>query len=503
MQLFDKDFVSELDPYVDSVRPFRVRNRSRADSVLGNIARDKAFIIEDKRFAALLLDSDLDFDTEPASIYEASKLQASILKYFTGVKDVEDNSQFNLDIYFEALTDVYNAFKPKRKIYSLDRRNYASVISALQKDTSSGYPFFKRKDESYEYAFDRVDKVLSYLKAPNPATSFFRTQRIAGENSQSKVRLVWGFPLEMTIIEALYARPLIDYYLEFQVHPIAFGLTKLQLSGRMTNILNCQWQYSLDYSQFDSRIHSDLLNRLFDMLFSWVEDVNDDAYRIKERIKTFFIKTPLLTPWGLILGKKSGIPSGSYFTQLIGSMVNYFLLCYLIRKNNLTPHRENINVLGDDSVFGTNVPLKYFSQLQDELRVVINLKKSQITEFGNKVHFLGRYYTTGLPHGDPKESRTKLVFPERNRNIEKDDVKLVVASYLNEYVENAQWINPLLMHGADLSYYLYYNFFKDKELIDVEQAEGIIDRFGSKANKGVSLHANRISRLMIPHSLLA
>lgn len=501
MELYDGEFRNRLKSLNVDIKPFRVRSRSRADQVLSRIAKPNAGLLEDKRFAAILLDSDLDFDTEPASIYEPELLKEAIFKYFTGVKEVTDEQDVDEVIYSQALNDAYHAFKPLRKIQALSLNDKNQIIRILQKDTSSGYPYFKRKDESYEYAFTRADLVLNYRKAPNPCVSFFRTQRIKGDSSHSKVRLVWGEPMEMTIIESLYARPLIDYYLEYQVHPVAFGLSKLQISGRMTNVLNQKWQYSLDYSQFDSRVSARLIREAFNIFFSWIDDVDPNASVIKERIISYAIATPLLTPWGLITGKKGGINSGNYFTQLLGSFINYFYTCYFHRMNDVVPHRENINVLGDDGVFGLHKKLTRFDEFQSKMKVNINVVKSEISEDGNRVHFLGRYYHNGLPHGDGKESRTKLVFPERNRNIKREQVRLVIASYLLEHVENAQWINPLIMYGSDLSFYLAMHIFNDKIGSRMEDSRELLQSYGAKAGFVTNLHFKRQS-ISLAHGLL-
>lgn len=344
-QLYEADFGLALRKEGATLMPFRVRRNSRVDNVLLSLNKPKP-ALEDKRFSSWLLSSELDFDTEPASIYEPERLKESILKYFQGVSAVKDQSglkKYNKDID-QALNDTFMAFKPRANVESLPI-SFQSLAKAVKLDTSSGYPYYEKKSEHLDYSFNRLLEVISGEKIPSPCTSFFRTQRMHGSASASKVRLVWGYPIEMTMLEGAFARPLIDYYVNNHVHPIAMGWTKVQVNGRLIKVRNSNWQYSLDYSQFDARIPRWFIVKAFDWFSSWMR-LDTEKYRLLKIVRDYFIETPLLTPWGIIKGKSSGIPSGSYFTQVIGSMYNYFLIAFAHRLENLIPMREGINEIG-------------------------------------------------------------------------------------------------------------------------------------------------------------
>lgn len=110
--------------------------------------------------------------------------------------------------------------------------------------------------------------------------------------------------------------------------------------------------------------------------------------------------------------KACGIVSGSYFTQLVGSIVNYIILRWTCRSHGI--HSPFIRVLGDDSILATDceLELEWFLNSARRLGMAINLRKSVVTENVDELSFLS--YNIG--RGEPKKSRfawiTALMFPE-------------------------------------------------------------------------------------------
>ncbi|CAH0386742.1 unnamed protein product [Bemisia tabaci] len=112
----------------------------------------------------------------------------------------------------------------------------------------------------------------------------------------------------------------------------------------------------------------------------------------------YFIRTPIRLCNGERYLKRAGIASGSYFTQLIGSVINYIILCWYFIKTYGRPPKY-IKVLGDDSFVADDVPLVIsdLDALVETIGMKINIDKSIATEEIDLMKFLGFQINYGMP----------------------------------------------------------------------------------------------------------
>lgn len=241
-----------------------------------------------------------------------------------------------------------------------------------------------------------------------------------GEN---KVRAVWGYPATMTFGEAVFAIPLIRAYQRYK-RPIAYGYeTALGGALRITERFSPYQHFSgLDFQKFDKTVPKWLIDVAFDILSSNIDFVHYDEYGVADArrnvlmynfIKSYFINTTIRTANGLRFRKSSGIASGSYFTQLVGSVINYILCQWMC----LEQHGHNVKdilVQGDDSLFatGTVFRLDEACQLMRSIGMNINREKSQITTELGSMKFLGYRIGYGVPSKTREEWMTALLYPE-------------------------------------------------------------------------------------------
>jgi hypothetical protein len=309
------------------------------------------------------------------------------------------------------------------------------VISKLKKQHSSGAPHFIKKEEALELERQVEERLLE------PCVAYHRTQNRYDDGTfQKKVRLVWGYPMEMTILEGKYAIPVLDALKSMRT-PIALGLRKSELAATLYPLKHDPVVGTFDWSGFDSTIPAQLISISFKIVKSWFGDVDMDEWN--EMVK-YFIHTPILMPDGYVYkGKSRGIPSGSYFTSIIGSIVNLIVINYLCALQGLKV--KNINVLGDDSIVGLYSHLDVNRMgLEAKAHFGMSLKpeKQRYTKSDHEIVFLSHVWIRGRAHRPVVVSAAKLVFPERGfqRNIDMRELR--ASRICQSYADNpAFWEN--------------------------------------------------------------
>lgn len=292
------------------------------------------------------------------------------------------------------------------------------LIEAIQLEKSAGLPTLRKKGDVFGSELARMQRIRADKCAPPPCVAYHRVQH--GE-SGPKTRLVWGYPLSMTLLEAQFAAPLIQAYLKKQ-SPMAFGYRKVDLWARMIEVTRSETLLALDYSKFDSSIHAQLIVMAFNVLATWFTAEEREVGRW-DKLVHYFIHTPILMADGYVYKKHRGVPSGSYFTQLVDSIVNYFAMQYT--SSRLGVGLDGL-VLGDDSLFAVEsegsewlrdgpLGLFKFANVVGELGLVINVEKSRIYLGRSReaVHFLGHTWSQGYPHRKERDIVRRAVYPER------------------------------------------------------------------------------------------
>lgn len=435
-----------------TIEGFVDRGAFRRPGIKEYVARMKSsnHIIYDDFVAEILDKQGIKWEVSPRSIFEPEQMYDA-LRLFGQTKKIEADEHL-----LKGLRFAKKVFAHRKGYSKLTPLSDNDIIQAIKLEKSSGLPLLTTKRLALPYALDRLQQIRSGRKAPNPCIAFARTQ------ANNKTRLVWGFPLEMTMLESRYARPLIDLFMEIP-SPMSIGLSKPDLGGHLLGLSNKGKNvYGLDYSKFDSSISSTLIHYAFDILKTWFIDVNDKEWNI---MVNYFISTPIVMPNGnLYTGKRHGVPSGSYFTQLIDSVVNVILIGALSSRFSLNIYWRELFVLGDDSIFSTRKKLA-FSEVREFLLkygIKLNVHKS----IANEVHYLGAVWFSGLPDLNIELLASKAVYPEKFRRYSdlQRDPRSVVLSYASQYLSaiemiktndysspytNTHNINPQYLSGND------------------------------------------------------
>lgn len=164
-----------------------------------------------------------------------------------------------------------------------------------------------------------------------------------------KYRAVWDYPATMVFGEAVFALPLIEAYSRTEF-PFVYDYnhnyeTGVDGSRKLYEKMKGQCILGIDYKRFVQTVPEWIIRVAFDILFLNLNILEYQDYgvarvdwmvRMWDHIIDYFINTPIRLCNGENYRKKGAIPSGSYFTPIIGSIVNYILMAYVSIKEGNT-----------------------------------------------------------------------------------------------------------------------------------------------------------------------
>lgn len=269
-------------------------------------------------------------------------------------------------IFYDAVTHTANTIRLPSPVTPYSWHDLASVPFISGSSAGWGYRGKKGDVDNHRLAIKRANAYLLWWRDNQDGTSsrpyryhpdlaWTRTQ--ISDLATPKIRHVWGKSFENIILEGITASPLIDAY-RASDSPIVIGVNtykRLPLiiaqacSGSPDNPMP-QYGIGIDFKSFDSSPQPWLIDLAFNIIEENIEFAEEEQRLSFEYSKYFFIHTPVVMPDGRLWRKHIGIPSGSYFTQLVGSIVNHIIMSYIQLK--LYGRTFKTWVLGDDSLFG-------------------------------------------------------------------------------------------------------------------------------------------------------
>ncbi|AAC47805.1 RNA-dependent RNA polymerase [Cryptosporidium parvum virus 1] len=238
---------------------------------------------------------------------------------------------------------------------SLNVTSVSESFRTLPKSTSAGLPFksgctkYEARNKMMRFArsqWDRVSKELQLQVLPCRLGARCQLRK-RGEN---KPRLIWAYPGYLSIIENQYLTAI------KKVPPPNFigWSTNWLDGGKSLNrlLFGDKWTWQsiaqIDFSSFDATVRTELIFHAFKILRS-LFDLTRTENIMLDQLRHYFINTPILF-YDKIIVKNRGIPSGSAFTQIIGTIVNMIACQYA----SLRSRDYNLRIpfscwLGDDS----------------------------------------------------------------------------------------------------------------------------------------------------------
>jgi len=295
------------------------------------------------------------------------------------------------------------------------------------RSSSAGYGYIGSKGEGDNYKQARktaytiakaLDHDRSYgpkaLKDSTPDIAFTRTQ-MSLVKAKSKVRNVWGEAFHYVLLEGMFADRFIQY---FSTHETFYFIGRdplLAVPALIEEILSeCDYVYMFDWSAFDASVQEWEIRFAFSLLEQMLTFPSNVEFQVWRFIIELFIYRKIAGPDQVLYLKTQGIPSGSCFTNIIGSITNYIRIQYMFKK--LTNEFATVFTHGDDSLAGVKTtqftPFNKFAEVTEPLGWHINVLKSSVSRSAEATSFLSR---TVREHQNARDTLTclrMLMFPE-------------------------------------------------------------------------------------------
>jgi len=323
--------------------------------------------------------------------------------------------------YFSILYNIIEEVRPTSKLIPLTN-GAAFKHPDFPKSTSPGYPWtfrgFSTKGEviddtfsrnSIHRAWDSIGRGVGY--ALPPCSAFHRT--VASEKEKLKIRLTWGYPVDVIAEEARFFYPLFASVKQVCHERDAFYGIGLETALGGVDHIRSHFErapigsrvMNADLSEFDQHVPSWIIRDVFSYLgsffdFSRVVDAEgkiwsvnpDQTVRRWNAMVSYFIKTKIRLPTGGVYQKFQGVPSGSMWTNLMDTIVNAAQMRTVARRCGLHIFRDYY--YGDDSTIifcpPCNIDVTAFSNMLLSLfGGKLHPDKTELFDDPSGIHWLG------------------------------------------------------------------------------------------------------------------
>lgn len=359
------------------------------------------------------------------SYYTRADHMKAIMQYSIPETPIET---VNESLYQEAMKAVLERLSSLPRVRAFDVLNQLDSVP-FEPSSAAGYDYIGAKGElngeNHQRAIRRAKATLWSAIAPDgegmdhvvrtavPDVGYTRTQ-LTQLGEKTKVRGVWGRAFHYILLEGTVASPLLEAFKQ--------GSTFFHIGQDPTqsvpNLLSstasqCTWLIALDWSAFDASVSRFEIHAAFDILEAIVEFPNRETRECFRLCRHLFIHKKIAAPDGKTYWSHKGIPSGSYFTSTIGSIVNRIRIEYIWRtlkgRGPIICYTQ-----GDDSLIGeqeyTNP--ERLAEVAKPLNWYLNPAKTETSRSIEYVTFLGRTSYGGLNQRDLKRCLRLLIFPE-------------------------------------------------------------------------------------------
>jgi hypothetical protein len=249
-----------------------------------------------------------------------------------------------------------------------------------------------------------------------------------------KDRVVWCIAGGTVAFEGQYAIPLINHAIKHWFF-YSGGADPVELRRKVRITRNANFWYSIDYSQFDATIPYWVIRECFSVI---KEFYPEECWNEIDWIYYEFVNTYIVLPGGKVVQKHTGIPSGSFFTQIVGTLSHAYMEFSVLASMKEGEVEEKVSyvrgklsvpvdgvllpriqLMSDDGLIGLDfqLDLEYFSKYVHKIfGVVMNPEKCDHGRRDEPPVYLKRQWFGLYEVRDQLDVFINFVHPEFHRN---------------------------------------------------------------------------------------
>ena len=311
------------------------------------------------------------------------------------------------------------------------------AVENLPKKKGLGLPYLGSNPSDLQHYVDRAENYLAGGgEIINDAMLYWRGQPGGPNPKDVKQRNVEGMDKLDAIVGGRFAYPLTDYLRQRRDFAAWESLNAVDEVITHMLIRSSRDKISMDYSGFDASLSFELIDRV---MFAVGRAFTDDVGI--ELIADGLRDAGIVTPRGVFRSRTSGLLSGTVFTSVIGTLVNYGVSLSVAIRNDV--QLVSGLFLGDDSVldYRPQIPEDEFSDAIETFGLKTNAEKRYRSS--EAVHFLQNVYMKehqidGVSRGMRPVSRVlngALSYERQRRNWD----RWLAAARTVTQVWNARW----------------------------------------------------------------
>lgn len=377
------------------------------------------------------------------------------------------SKNININNLISAALRVLNYINPNS--VKLSPTSIDTAIDNLISRSSSGYPYFQKQGNiidklRLEAKHNWLYQIKSYYNYPLSVA--FRLQlRQDMNNINLKIRSIYMNPSLIKIDELRFFLPL--YELCKSAPFYSSGLTGGELSKSLkSSFFRKKYQNfrltSTDFSSYDQNVQNELICLSFSIIRSCFKLTKTQAI-LFEHILTYFctsyITVNLRSTGNIFYVKKHGIPSGSTFTNLIGTLVHAIMLEYIF-PNSL----KHAKICSDDNIFLSS---GYSMAHYDKCMLHFNMtSKVEHYSTAQKFFYLGFNWIDFKRHISPLLAINQIIYHSEFRTDLTDYERFVsrTASVLLNGINGQVYFKHIFPHlyaiikqGHDVPFFFFHN----------------------------------------------